>query len=174
MGSRAAALSITPVTVLRDALPLTAGIGTLLLFYLHGDSWLATLTDPLVVLALFVWVFSVMLWASFGVARHADALAELLGEPYGTLILTFAVIVIEVAMIAAVMLTGDAAPTLARDTMLAVLMIVLNGLIGGAMLIGGLVHREQEYNLAGAYRTALCRVPRHPDRAPQGLFHAGR
>ena len=63
------------------------------------------------------------------------------------------------AMIAAVMLTGDAAPTLARDTMLAVLMIVLNGLIGGAMLIGGLVHREQEYNLAGARAFISVLVP---------------
>ncbi len=48
------------------------------------------------------------------------------------------------------MLSGEAAPTLARDTMMAVLMIVLNGLVGTALLIGGWRHREQDYNLQGA------------------------
>jgi Ca2+:H+ antiporter len=38
----------------------------------------------------------------------------------GTLILTLSIVVIEVALIAAVMLTADAAPTLKRDTMFAV------------------------------------------------------
>jgi Ca2+:H+ antiporter len=38
------------------------------------------------------------------VVRHADCLAIILGEPYGTLILTLAVISIEVIMIEAVML----------------------------------------------------------------------
>ena len=82
--------------------------------------------------------------------RHADALADILGEPYGTLILTLAVIGIEVALIASIMLTGEQAPTLARDTMFAVLMIVLNGLAGAALLLGGLRHHEQDYNLQGA------------------------
>ncbi|MEZ5861260.1 MAG: hypothetical protein R3D28_20165 [Geminicoccaceae bacterium] len=40
----------------------------------------------------------------------------LLGEPYGTLILTLSVISIEVSLMAAIMLTGEANPTLARDT----------------------------------------------------------
>ena len=45
-------------------------------------------------------------------------------------ILTLAVISIEVIMVAAVMLTGENNPTLARDTMFSVLMIVLNGMLG--------------------------------------------
>ena len=69
----------------------------------------------------------------------------------------FAVIGIEVSLIASIMLTGDANPTLARDTMLAVLMIVLNGLIGGALLIGGLVHRGA--GLQSARRQGLHRRP---------------
>jgi len=48
-----------------------------------------------------------MLWLAFRVVYHADALAVILGEPYGTLILTLSVISIEVIMIAAVMLTGE-------------------------------------------------------------------
>lgn len=99
---------------------------------------------------LFAVLFIVMLLLSFSAVRHADHLAELLGEPYGTLILTIAVITIEVALISAIMLSGNAAPTLARDTMMAVLMIVMNGVVGVVLLVGGFHHSEQEYNLRGA------------------------
>jgi Ca2+:H+ antiporter len=71
-----------------------------------------------------------MMWCSFSVVRHADAIAAKLGEPYGTLVLTFAVIIIEVALIASIMMHGASNPTLARDAMFATLMIGLNGLVG--------------------------------------------
>jgi Ca2+:H+ antiporter len=95
-------------------------------------------------------LFGAIGMAAFGVVRHADALAVQLGEPYGSLILTLSVIFIEVAMISAVMLTGSDNPTLARETMYAVVMIVLNGVVGLTLLLGGLRHHEQEYNLQGA------------------------
>ncbi len=139
--------------------PLILGAATLAFFEFYGDRWLVELTDPLVVSLLFLWLFPVLLWASFGVVRHAEALAEVLGEPYGTLILTIAVIGIEVALIAAIMLTGDTAPTLARDTMFAILMIVLNGLVGIALLIGGIIHQEQDYNLRGARAFISVLIP---------------
>jgi Ca2+:H+ antiporter len=60
------------------------------------------------------------------------------------------VIGIEVMMISAVMLTGEGKPALARDTMYAIAMIVLNGMIGISLLLGGLRHHEQSYNLQGA------------------------
>lgn len=106
---------------------------------------------------LFGALFCVMLLLSFSAVRHADHLAHILGEPYGTLILTIAVITIEVALISAIMLGGDAAPTLARDTMMAVLMIVMNGIVGIVLLVGGFYHKEQEFNLrgAGAFLTVL-------------------
>jgi Ca2+:H+ antiporter len=63
-------------------------------------------------------------------------LATLFGEPYGTLILTLAVIGIEVALIVAIMLSGDAVPTMARDTMFSVVMIVLNGLVRALSVAG--------------------------------------
>jgi hypothetical protein len=63
--------------------------------------------------------------------------AEKLGEPYGTLVLTFSVIVIEVSLMAAIMLRGQSNPTLARDAMIAALMIVLNGMVGTPLLMGG-------------------------------------
>jgi Ca2+:H+ antiporter len=91
-----------------------------------------------------------MMWCAFSVVRHAEAVAERLGEPYGTLVLTLSVIIIEVALLAAIMLHRQNNPTLARDAMFATLMIVLNGMVGTALLMGALRYWEQEYNLAGA------------------------
>lgn len=146
----------TPVKtgVFKSEMALWFGIVTTAVFLIFGDDMMGDLSDTLLVSLLFGWLFAVMLWLSFGVVRHADCLAIILGEPYGTLILTLAVISIEVVMISAVMVTGDNVPTLARDTMFSVLMIVMNGMLGLTLLLGGLKHREQEYNLAGA-RTYL-------------------
>lgn len=100
--------------------------------------------------AEFAVLFAVMLGLSFSAVRHADQLAERLGEPYGTLILTLSVSLIEAASISAVMLHGSNNPTLLRDSLLAVVMIILNGMVGVSLLIGGWRHREQTYNLQGA------------------------
>lgn len=53
-------------------------------------------------------------------------------------------------MLASIMLQGDNNPTLARDAMFATLMIVLNGMVGGALIMGALRYWQQDYNLAGA------------------------
>jgi Ca2+:H+ antiporter len=126
------------------------GVLTTVVFYLFADVLVADLAPDLKTFALFAWLFAAMLWCAFGVVRHADCLAEILGEPYGTLILTLAVIVIEVSLISAIMVLGENEPTLARDTMFAVLMIILNAMVGLALLFGGLRYREQHYNLQGA------------------------
>ncbi|MEQ9689415.1 MAG: calcium:proton antiporter [Bauldia litoralis] len=120
------------------------------IFFTVGSSWFDDLSSTPKLIGLFIWVFAAMVWCAFAVVRHADSLAELLGEPYGTLILTISVIGIEVAVISALMLTGNSEPTLARDTMLAVVIIVMNGMVGLSLLMGGLRHKEQTYNLQGA------------------------
>jgi Ca2+:H+ antiporter len=125
-----------PTGVVRPEIPLWIGILTAILFTAFGYPWLSSLADPLWYGFLFVWLFIVMLWLAFGVVRHADNLAAKLGEPYGTLILTVSVISIEVVMISAVMLTGENNPTLARDTLFSVLIIVLNGMVGLTLLLG--------------------------------------
>jgi Ca2+:H+ antiporter len=140
----------TVKTVLRSEAAVVFGAITTALFYAFSDALLSDLVPDLWSIALFVWLFGTMLWCAFGVVRHADCLAELLGEPYGTLILTFAVISIEVSLISSIMLRGANEPTLARDTMFAVLMIILNGMVGLALLVGALRHHEQHYNLQGA------------------------
>ncbi|WP_298770241.1 calcium:proton antiporter [uncultured Shewanella sp.] len=104
-------------------------------------------------------VFLIMLWCAFNVVRHAESLAVILGEPYGTLILTLSVILIEVALISSVMLTGADSPTLARDTMFSVLMIILNGLVGISLLLGGWRHKMQSYNVQGANAYLSVLIP---------------
>src|SRR6202790_5605072 len=86
----------------------------------------------------------------FAAVHHAELIAERIGEPYGTLLLTLAVTIIEVALIATIMLGDKPVPTLARDTVFAVIMIVCNGLVGVCILAGGLRYREQDVQVTGS------------------------
>src|SRR5262249_44972925 len=80
---------------------------------------------------LFAAVLLVILFGTvFAAVHHAEMIAERIGEPFGTLLLTLAVTIIEVALIATIMLGDKPAPALARDTVFAVVMIVCNGLVG--------------------------------------------
>lgn len=90
------------------------------------------------------------MFGAVGVMSHAEALAHKLGEPYGTLILTLSAISIEVMLVASIMLSGDPSPGVARDTMMATLMVILNGLVGITLLVGGLRFRQQNFNLESA------------------------
>jgi Ca2+:H+ antiporter len=100
---------------------------------------------------LFALVLLVILFGTvFAAVHHAEMIAHEIGEPYGTLLLTLAVTIIEVALIATLMLGEKQVPTLARDTVFAVVMIVCNGLVGICIFIGGLRYREQDFQVAGA------------------------
>jgi Ca2+:H+ antiporter len=83
--------------------------------------------------------------------HHAEVVAHRVGEPFGTLVLAVAITVIEVALIVSVMLAGgpDKA-TLPRDTIYAAVMIICTGVVGICLLVGGLSHHEQSFQLAGA------------------------
>jgi Ca2+:H+ antiporter len=82
---------------------------------------------------------------------HAEHLAHLLGEPYGTMVLAIAVTVIEVGLIVTLMVAGgQGTETIARDTVYAAIMIILNGIVGVCLLMGALRHHEQEFTLQGA------------------------
>lgn len=124
--------------------------GTALLFFAVGGSLTTLFAHPIGLTLVLSWLFAVILGSSLRVVHHAERLAVLLGEPYGTLILTLSVTFIEVISIVAVMTHGAQNPTLARDTMFAVVMIILNGMVGLSLLLGGWRHREQHYNLQGA------------------------
>jgi Ca2+:H+ antiporter len=137
-------------SVIRSELSLIIGAVTATICLWFGSRLLETVEHPGVMGVVFLWLFLAVLWLAISVVRHADRLAIKCGEPYGTLILTLSAISIEVMMISAAMLHGKNNPTLARDMMFAVIMIALNGLIGLSLLLGGLRHREQHYNLQGA------------------------
>jgi Ca2+:H+ antiporter len=92
----------------------------------------------------------VLVGTVFAAVHHAETIAAAVGEPFGTLVLTVAVTVIELALIVSVMLTGTSNPELARDTVYAVVMIVCNGLVGLCILSGGLRFREQSFDVTGA------------------------
>lgn len=128
-------------------IPLLAAAAALLA---TGHERLGQITDPLLLALVFAVLFVAIVTAAVRVVRHAECLAVLFGEPYGTLIMTLSVTCIEVLMIASLMLHGANNPTLARDAMFAVVMIVLNGLVGLALVLGALRYREQSYNLQGA------------------------
>lgn len=81
---------------------------------------------------------------------HAEVVAHRVGEPYGTLVLAVAVTAIEVALIVSLMLAGGAETTgLARDTVFAAVMIILNGMVGLCLLAGGSRHGEQTFGQYG-------------------------
>src|SRR5690349_9426501 len=87
----------------------------------------------------------------FAAVHHAEVIAERIGEPFGTLLLTLSVTIIEVALIATIMLgENESVTTLARDTVFAVVMIVCNGLVGICILTGGLRYREQDVQVSGS------------------------
>jgi Ca2+:H+ antiporter len=142
-------LSHTPSIIRREWF-LGVSVLTALLFMFAGDV-LYTVPAGLVRQAVVsLWLFAVILGAALCVVRHAEDLAVCLGEPLGTLILTLAVTAIEAAAISAVMMHSKNSASVVRDTLFAVIMIILNGMVGASLLLGAWRHREQHYNLQGA------------------------
>jgi Ca2+:H+ antiporter len=82
--------------------------------------------------------------------HHAEVVAHRVGEPFGTLVLAVAITVIEVGLIVSLMLAGGpATAALARDTVFAAVMIILNGIVGVCLLVGGTRFKEQTFGLYG-------------------------
>jgi len=86
---------------------------------------------------------------AFGVVTEAEHLAHRLGDPYGTLVLTLSIAAIEVILIAAVMLGPGEHQTIARDSVMAVSMIIMNLVVGVALIAGGLRHPGLRANRDG-------------------------
>jgi Ca2+:H+ antiporter len=88
--------------------------------------------------------------AVFASVHHAEVLAARIGEPLGSILLAVAVTVIEVALIVSIMLSGaPGGEMVARDTVFAAVMIVLNGIVGLCLVLGGRRHHEQSFTLEG-------------------------
>src|SRR5947207_15972397 len=100
--------------------------------------WLVLLCGAALVAAVFVAV------------HHAEVVAHRVGEPFGTLVLALAVTIIEVALIVSLMLAaGEGGAALARDTVFAAVMLIVNGMVGISLLLGGSRHGEQAFGLYG-------------------------
>ena len=104
--------------------------------------------EPILVISLLI--LPVLLATVVAAVLHAEEIAHELGEPYGTLVLTIAVTIIEVALIMSITLSGKGDPALARDTVFSVIMIVCNGIVGLCVLAGGFQYREQDFEVKGA------------------------
>ncbi|MBP1203582.1 Ca2+:H+ antiporter [Duganella sp. 1411] len=123
-----------------------------------------------------------LFWGVLAAVFHAEVVAHKIGEPYGTLVLAVAVTAIEVALIVSLMIAGGAETTgLARDTVFAAVMLILNGMVGICLLAGGGRHGEQTFTLSGvsAALTTLAAIsvltmvlPNYTTTTP-GPFYSG-
>ncbi|WP_099372883.1 calcium:proton antiporter [Sphingobacterium sp. 1.A.5] len=119
------------------------------LFMFFGKSIEGMYSNDFAAIGIFLLVLLTIIVAAFGVVKEADELAHKLGEPYGTLILTLSIVSIEVILIAAMMFGPEENPTIGKDSIFSVMMIIMNLVLGLCILLGGIKHGEQEYNAQG-------------------------
>jgi Ca2+:H+ antiporter len=128
---------------------LVVAWATVALFLLFGSKWLADPISNTTAAGLFLWLFAAMVWSAFGAIKVADTIAEILGEPLGSLVLTLTIICLEGVLIGIAITTSDSGTTIGRDTLFGANMIMINFAGGLALFLGGLRHREQTYNFQG-------------------------
>ncbi|QKC85629.1 calcium:proton antiporter [Mesorhizobium sp. NZP2077] len=126
---------------------------------------------------------AIMFVTIFVVLDHAEAVARRVGEPYGTLVLTFAVTAIEVSIIVSMMLHGENNPTLARESVFSTVMITSTGVVGMCLALGGWRHRKQAIVRQGtsAYLAVLVALtvmtlilPTYTQTTDPGTFSAAQ
>ncbi len=141
--------SISKIIPTITRIRLLAAWSVVILFSIWGNAILGDSIQASSAVFAFIILLITIIAAAFGVVREADKLAHKLGEPYGTLILTLSVVTIEVILIAAVMTGPGESPTIGKDSIFSVMMIIMNLVIGLCLLVGGLNYGEQEYNAQG-------------------------
>jgi Ca2+:H+ antiporter len=167
------------------AMPRSAWIFPALavLFFAAATALGITFTPSAAGLAFAAALLVILFGTVFAAVHHAEAIAARIGEPFGTLLLTLSVTVIEVALIATIMLGEKPVPTLARDTVFAVVMIVCNGLVGVCILAGGLRYREQDVQVSGSnlylsvlivLATITLVMPNYTLTTPGPIYSAGQ
>lgn len=113
-------------------------------------AWLAIFAAKAISLSPFL-IGAVLILTVLAAVHHAEVVAHRVGEPFGTFLLAIAVTVIELGLIVTLMAAaGESAATLARDTVFAAVMLILNGLLGICMLVGAIQHHEQTFQQTGA------------------------
>jgi Ca2+:H+ antiporter len=111
-------------------------------------AWILFFSGLVVDSPVFQLVASLLLMLSvMSAVHHSEIIAHRVGEPYGTIILAVAVTIIEVSIIVSLMVSGgEQASSLARDTVFAATMLILNGIVGLCLFIGGLKFYEQNFS----------------------------
>ncbi len=142
-------LTIKEIVPARTLTRLIAVWLIVIAFMVWGGSFLGNGMPAMVAAGVFLILLLTIIGAAFGVIKEADELAHQLGEPYGTLILTLSIVSIEVILISAVMLGPGENPTIGKDSIFSVMMIIMNLIIGLCIVLGGLKFGEQEYNAQG-------------------------
>lgn len=173
-------LSISRIIPIKTRIRLIAVWLIVSVFMIFGHSFLGDPISSLIAIGVFFILLFTIISAAYGVVKEADELAHKLGEPYGTLILTLSIVSIEVILISAVMLGPGENPTIGKDSIFSVMMIIMNLVIGLCILLGSLKFGEQEYNAQGtmSYLGMIIMLggigmmlPNYIEGAGEGIFN---
>lgn len=120
-------------------------------YYFHhiGNSAIATIFAALSIISL-----------SITVSEVADILAERLDEPYGSFVLTFTAVAVEIILLFNIMLqvsNNPEAMATVQGGIISAVIVDMNVLLGLAVFIGGLSFSEQQHNedTSSSYTTIL-------------------
>ena len=123
----------------------------LLAFFFHsqGDGFMATFFAAMGIAAL-----------SLTVAEVADILSERLHEPYGSFVLTFSAVVVEIVLLYMILLEVRHSPGVletVKGGIISAVIVDLNVLLGLSVFLGGLAFTQQQHNkeTSSAYSTVL-------------------
>lgn len=97
---------------------------------------------------------------SLTVAEVAEILSERLQEPYGSLVLTFSAVIVEIILLYIILLEAVHTPEVVETVkggIISAVIVDMNVLLGLAVFVGGLAFTEQEHNkeTSSAYTTIL-------------------
>jgi Ca2+:H+ antiporter len=139
------------------AVAFPAAALVLVMTVVFAEAWLERAPAWLTAYALPVLATVLLIGCVFAALHHAEVVGERVGEPFGTLTLTLSVTIIEVTIVASMMLNEENNPTLAREAIFSVVIIVCTGLTGLCLFIGALTHFEQDLQPKGtaAYLTVI-------------------
>jgi Ca2+:H+ antiporter len=100
-----------------------------------------------------------LLGAVLAAVHHAEVVAARVGEPFGAVVLALAVTIIELGLIVSIMLGPHPEPTLMRDTIHAVVILVLHGLAGLCIVAAAIRHHEGQFRTEGALAYLIVLLP---------------
>ena len=127
---------------------IALGLLTFVFHYYHNP-YMATLFAALSIALL-----------SLTVSEVAEVLAERLDEPYGSFVLTFTAVIVEIILLFLILLeagNNEHAMETVKGGIISAVIVDMNVLLGLAVFIGGLAFKEQEHNedTSSTYTTIL-------------------